>query len=105
MPGDGRVPTLLLSERVTSQGRKEKTSFKLCPPLGFDIGESQHFKTHTTLSIFRRNELRPVEQNLLKLSSPLHTIVELEEVETPGFYFSGEMYAKSIQERIMEQGM
>lgn len=46
--------------------------------------------------------MHPVEQNLLKRSSPLRTAVELEEVETPGFYFSGEMYAKSVQERIME---
>lgn len=102
MPGDGREPILFLSEHVTSQGRKEKTFFKLCPPLGFDIGGSQHFKTHTAFSIVRRNEMHPVEQNLLKRSSPLRTAVELEKVETPGFYFSGEMYAKSVQERIME---
>uniref|UniRef100_A0A8B9E7T2 Beta-galactosidase n=1 Tax=Anser cygnoides TaxID=8845 RepID=A0A8B9E7T2_ANSCY len=72
----------------------EKTFSNLCFPLGFEVEGSWHFKTHTIFNTFRRNELHPVEQNLLKCSSPLHTIVELEEVETPGFYFSGEMYTK-----------
>lgn len=31
--------------------------------------------------------------------------MELEEVGTPGFYFSGEMYARNIQNRLMELGM
>lgn len=83
----------------------EKNFSNLCFPLGFDTEGSRHFKTHTIFNAFGRNKLHPVEQNLLKCSSPLHTVVELKEVETPGFYFSGEMYAKSIQNRLMELGM